>query len=122
VSSTLNIQAPSNEEATCGKHYQSLTAIEASANSGCRLCMMHWNSNTFHFARCQLDGNDNQQISYESVRTVAVEENRLGLIELHFKFGDQTVSDRGAVVLVPSKGEKQIARFGLLELQMYNCK
>lgn len=51
-----------------------------------------------------------------------MEENRLGLIELHFKFGDQTVSDRGAVVLVPSKGEKQIARFGLLELQMYNCK
>lgn len=51
-----------------------------------------------------------------------MEENRFGLIELHSMFGDETVSDRGAVVLVPSKGKKQIARFGLLEPQMYNCK
>jgi hypothetical protein len=118
----LNFRAPSNEEATYGKHYQSLTAIEASANSGCHLCTLLWNSNTVHFARCQLDENDNQQISYKYVRTVAVEENRFGLIELHSMFGDETVSDRGAVVLVPSKGKKQIARFGLLEPQMYNCK
>jgi hypothetical protein len=106
ISSTVLFQKPSNEEATRGKHHHSLAAIEASANSGCHLCTILCDSKPFRLARCRMNTQNDQQLSYEYVRPTALEENHLGLIELHFIFGDSRIAGRGAVVLVPSKSKR----------------
>ena len=61
-------------------------------------------------ARSRVGDHDDRQISYEYIRLTAREEDQLGLIELHFKFGNEMVTARGAVALVPSKGKRYSLR------------
>ena len=50
-----------------------------------------------------------------------MEENHLGLIELHFKFGDKVFAERGAFVLVPSKSKTTHSRTLISAFKLKIC-
>jgi hypothetical protein len=75
----------------------------------------------FRVARSWLVNDADQQISYEYVKPTAMEENHLGLIELHFKFGDKVFTERGAFVLVPSKSKTTYSRTVTSAIKLKIC-
>ena len=66
------------------------------------MCTILYDSQPFKEAEKQRLSEE--QIWFQLVRPLGVKENELGLVEVHFLFGDFRTSDRGSVVLVPSKG------------------